>query len=143
MSENEIRHSASGSIELIGDNWLYLRLETLLPNGKSNAGIKLVANTINNLLDYYSSYYGGLPQYEDAFLAIIEHCGKDNGGSFDNDNKGFRAVPNALKGRVFGDDNRFELSMGLFTRESAEMYTEIYVLPLSDLAYFAMDYLNY
>jgi hypothetical protein len=79
-------------------------------------------------------------------VAIIEHCKRSGSGgfftSYDHDNKGFKAIPNALKGRVFGDDNQFEMSLGLFTREcEGEVCTDIYVLPMSDLPQFAEKYL--
>ena len=134
--------SASGSIELVGNNWLHMKLDTLLPSAKNNVGSRLVSNTITNLLNYYAAYHDNLPFYENAFVAIIEHCNYENVSTYDHDNKGFRAVPNALKGRVFGDDNQFEMSLGLFTKQSQdEFYCEIYVLPMSDLSYFALEYL--
>lgn len=54
--------------------------------------------------------------YDQAFLAIVEHCDVETCRAFDHDNKAFQSVINALKGRVFPDDNQFELSLGLFTR---------------------------
>jgi hypothetical protein len=137
-------NSSSGTIELIDNKYLYMKLDILLPNTRNNVGIKTVSNTINNLLDVFADYHKGLPQYEDVFLAIVEHRSPDSEGSYDHDNKGFRAVPNALKGRLFSDDNQFVMSLGLFTRYSEdEFYTEVYVLPMSDLSHFAMKYLKF
>ena len=130
------------SVELVGNNWLCIKLGILLPNINNRIEVRTVTNTIRNLLDDYRDYYGMLPQYEDVFVAIIEHRNSEYGGIYDHDNKGFRAVPNALKGRLLGDDNQFEMSLGLFARQSAEEYgTEIYVLPMADLSYFAENYL--
>ena len=132
----------NGSITLGADNLLHIRLNMSLPNTKSSVGIKEITKTIHHLLDSHKDYYGELPFYENVFVAIIEHRNPQSGGSFDHDNKGFRAIPNALKGRVFGDDNQFEMSLGLFTRENyGENYTDIYVVPMSDLAYFSSSYL--
>jgi hypothetical protein len=137
---------ASGFIEQMGNDWLRIRLNMPLPNTHNNRGIKTVSNTINNLLNGYTQCQGSLPQYTNTFVAIIEHRKRGGGGvlsTFDHDNKGFKAVPNALKGRVFGDDNQFEMSLGLFTRESADdIFTEIYVLPMSDLPTFAAKILT-
>ena len=146
----DFRDSASGTIELIEGKlgaataWLYMKLDMLLPNTRNNVGIKTVSNTIDNLLDVFANHHGALPQYEDVFVVIIEHCKPDRKSCYDHDNKGFKAVPNALKGLIFSDDNQFVMSLGMFTRYSeVDFYTEVYVLPMSDLSYFAMDYLNY
>lgn len=67
--------------------------------------------------------------FEKAFLAIVEHSPLDAAGAYDNDNKGFRAVVNALKGRLFPDDNQFEMSLGLFTVQEEDSCCHIYVMP--------------
>lgn len=56
----------------------------------------------------------------------------DCSGAFDNDNKGFRGVINALKGRLFPDDNQFELALGLFTVMDEESCCHIYVAPFDE-----------
>ena len=78
------------------------------------------------------SYDGELPYFETAFLAIVEHCNSENHNALDNDNKGWKMIPNALKGRVIEDDNQFVLSIGLFAKLSDEPRCEIYVLPPED-----------
>jgi len=134
----------SGTVEMINDNWLHLRLETLLPGANNLEGIKLVSHAVTNLLDCYTGYLGYLPEYEQAFVAIIEHTSPDNGSSYDHDNKGYRAIPNALKGRVFKDDNQFTMSLGLFTVDnSSDPHCDIYVIPIEDIVDFALHYLAF
>jgi len=145
--ENEIsdmlNSSASGTIELVGNYWLHLRLEMTLPGDRNRGEVKRVSNTVNNLLDYYYGYLGYLPRYEWAFVAIVEHKTPDgNDSSYDNDNKGYRAIPNALKGRVFADDNQFNMSLGLFTIDDSEApCCDVYVVPMDEVADFAAQFL--
>ena len=51
-----------------------------------------------------------LPFFSKAYLGIVEFCPRDCSDVFDHDNKGFKAVQNVLKGRLFPDDDRFESS---------------------------------
>ena len=81
------------------------------------------------MLNNFINYGGELPFYEKAFIAVIERCNLENRKSFDHDNKSFKAIQNALKGRLFADDNQFELSLGLFTELDDENACHIYVLP--------------
>jgi hypothetical protein len=78
-------------------------------------------------------------------VAIIEYRDSESsGGSYDHDNKGYRAVPNALKGRVFADDNQFAMSLGLFTVEdSDDPHCEIYVIDMEDIVEFSEMYLMF
>ena len=66
----------------------------------------------------------------------MEHCNFECSEVFDHDNKGFKAVQNALKGRLFPDDDQFELSLGLFTVLDSEMSCHIYIMPESDASDF-------
>lgn len=143
-----LNSSASGTVEMIGSNWLHLRLETNLPGDKNHVEVKRVSNTVTNLLDCYAGYLGYLPQYEQAFVAIIEYANPVNvtrqgaATAFDNDNKGYRAIPNALKGRLFEDDNQFIMSLGLFTVDSDEdSHCDIYIIPIEDVADFTAQFL--
>ena len=67
-----------------------------------------------------------------AFAAIVEHRPDAGCGAFDHDNKGFKSVINALKGRLFPDDNQFELSLGMFTVRDEDACCHIYVLPFEE-----------
>ena len=142
---SDMLHSATtGTAELVGNEWLRLRIESVLPSGNNHAEIKRLSKTVTNLLDCFAGYLGYLPEYEQAFLAIIEYRDSESGGNYDHDNKGYRAIPNALKGRVFADDNQFTMSLGLFTVEdSGDPHCEVYVIPLEDMADFASQYLTF
>lgn len=127
----------AGDIEVTHDGWLHITLNTLLPNCRYKTS-GYVGDTLCRLMH---SYDGDLPYFETAFLGIVEYCNHENHNALDNDNKGWKAIPNALKGRVIEDDNQFVLSIGLFTKQSAVLRCEIYVLPSEDGAIF-MDLLE-
>jgi hypothetical protein len=139
--------AASGSAGLIENDWLHLRIEAALPNGNNHAEMKRITKTVTRLLDCCAGYLGYLPEYEQAFVAIIEHKSTEISGkprTYDHDNKGYRAIPNALKGRVFADDNQFTMSLGLFTVEdSDDPHCDVYIIPMTDMAEFAAQYLAF
>lgn len=125
-----------GSVTLLDTGWLQITMDALLPHCKVVGGTQYVKDTITRLLDHFCREGGVLPQYEKAFLSIVEYCPKDASGVFDQDNKGFKGVINALKGRVFPDDNQFELSLGLFTVEDPVCRCEVTILPLDEASDF-------
>lgn len=58
---------------------------------------------------------------------------------FDQDNKSWKMIPNAIKGRVVKDDEQFRLDIGLFSKISEIPSCHIYVIPhrqLSDFMYY-------
>ena len=140
--ENDVQYSECsaktiyGSVTLMDSGWLHIKLNTLLPHYKVLGGTQYVSDSITRLLDKYISAGLELPFYNKAFLGIIEHCNVNVCEAFDSDNKGFKAVINTLKGRVFEDDNQFELSLGLFTVADDENCCHIYVLPVEESAKF-------
>ena len=115
-----------GKVEITDEGWLHIKLNTLLPNCKLVQNSNYISDSIARLLNNFG---GELPFYDKAFIAIIERCDMENRTSFDHDNKGFRAILNALKGRLFSDDNQFELSLGLFAEYDSENACHVYVLP--------------
>lgn len=119
----------AGSIEVTFEGWLHITLNTLLPNCKYRVS-GYIGNTISRLVKEYE--YDDLPYFENAFLAIVEYCNHNNHNALDNDNKGWKMIPNALKGRVVKDDNQFILSIGLFSKLSEDVKCEIYVMPPED-----------
>ena len=125
-----------GSVTHMDSGWLHIKLNTLLPHYKVLGGTQYISDSITRLLDKYTSAGLELPFYNKAFLGIIEHCNVNVCEAFDSDNKGFKAVINTLKGRVFEDDNQFELSLGLFTVSDTENCCHIYVLPVEESAKF-------
>ena len=125
-----------GSVTRMDSGWLHIKLNTLLPHYKVLGGTQYISDSITRLLDKYTSSGLELPFYNKAFLGIVEHCNVNVCEAFDSDNKGFKAVINTLKGRVFEDDNQFELSLGLFTVADDENCCHIYVLPVEESAKF-------
>lgn len=119
----------SGEVTLMDTGWLDIRLNTLLPHCKTIGGTEYITDTIIRLLDKFRSAGGEIPVFDKAFVAIVEHSPMDTSGAYDHDNKGFKAVINALKGRLFPDDNQFEMSLGLFTVQDEDSCCHIYVTP--------------
>lgn len=118
----------TGDIEVTFEGWLHITLNTLLPSCKYRTS-NYIGDTISRLIKYYGQE---LPYFEDAFLAIVEYCNDENHNSLDNDNKGWKMIPNALKGSVISDDSQFVLSVGLFAKMSEDIRCEIYVMPPED-----------
>ena len=81
--------------------WLDIRLNALLPHCRFSGGTQYISDTITRLLKRFRDTGGELPFFQKAFLAIVEHRPVAGCGAFDQDNKGFKAVINSLKGRVF------------------------------------------
>ena len=134
---DEIVSEIAGSVEVTSEGWLHITLNTLLPNCKHRIS-GYIGDTIRRLLEYYDS---DLPYFEKAFLGIVEYCNSENHNALDNDNKGWKMIPNALKGSVIEDDTQFDLSIGLFAKISEIVRCEIYVLPLNEASVF-MEFLD-
>jgi len=136
LSSERSANTIYGSINLTDEGWLHIKLNTLLPHYKIIGGTQYISDSISRLLDIFVSSGVILPCYKKAFLGIVEHCSVDCCEAFDSDNKGYKAVVNTLKGRLFEDDNQFELSLGLFTVSDDENCCHIYVLPVEESAKF-------
>ncbi len=125
-------HTAiGGTIRLLNGRWLHIRLDTLLPHCRFQSPGYL-ADTITRLLDGFVENGRRLPYYKKALLVMDEHCSCESRTVYDQDNKGWKAVPNALKGRLFPDDDQFSLGVALLSAESDELWCDIYVLPADD-----------
>lgn len=125
----------AGEIEVTAEGWVHITLNTLLPNCRYKTN-RYMHDTLMRLLE---SCPDTLPKFEHAFLAIVEYCDYESRTVFDQDNKAWKAIPNALKGRVFEDDDQFRLDIGLFTKMSENMSCQIYVIPeeqLNDFMYY-------
>lgn len=118
-----------GSIEVTNQGWVHISLNTLLPNCryKTNAYMQ---DTLIRLMEECDE---PLPMFKKAFLAIVEYCDYDNREVFDQDNKAWKMIPNAIKGRVVEDDEQFSLDIGLFSKISATPSCHIYVVDESQL----------
>ena len=122
----------AGSISVNEFGWLLMELNTLLPHCRFSTPVWLT-DTITRLLDQYERRQGKLPMLDRALLVIEEFCDVDSRNVFDQDNKGFKAVSNAIKGRLVEDDDQFTLSVCLLSqRFSGAKSCHIYVLPLSE-----------
>ena len=119
----------AGSISVNEFGWLLMELNTLLPHCRFSTPVWLT-DTITRLLDQHERRQGKLPM---PLLVIEEFCDVDSRNVFDQDNKGFKAVSNAIKGRLVEDDDQFTLSVCLLSqRFSGARSCHIYVLPLSE-----------
>lgn len=128
---------AAGDIEITVEGWVHIRLNSLLPHCKYKNNTYLF-DTLKRLLEEFEK---PLPRFDKAFMAIVEYCDYDSRRVYDQDNKGWKMIANAIKGRLIEDDNQFQLSIGLFSKNSPELACQIYVLPEQDLSDF-MFYLS-
>ena len=75
--------------------------------------------------------------FKQMLLVIDEHSDVDGRHVFDQDNKGWKAVSNALKGLVIDDDDQYHLSVHMMSSRSAENVCHIsLVLPESEEEFF-------
>lgn len=135
--------SLSGKAEVNHYGWLHIELSALLPNCRYQAP-EYLRDTITRLLDEYENRGRPLPRYDDAMLIIDEHCDIDSRQVFDQDNKGWKAIPNVLKGRVIKDDDQFTLGVCLISTRSDETACHIYLIPREEIGdFFSMLYGDY
>lgn len=122
----------TGSVDRINYTWLHITLKTLLPHCRFQTPSWL-SDTIRRLLDDYESAGGIIPFYgNDAVLILDEHSRISHRSVYDQDNKGWKAVSNALKGRAFPDDDQYSLGVILLASESGENVTHITVMDVKD-----------
>ncbi len=121
----------AGRIEVNEFGWLHIQLNTLLPHCRFAPPLWLT-DTISRLLDQYERRNGKLPMLEQALLVIEEYCDVDSRQVYDEDNKGYKAVSNAVKGRLIADDDQFSLGLCLLSRRSPDKACHIYLLPVVD-----------
>lgn len=121
----------AGHVECNEFGWLHIQLNALLPNCRFAAPV-WITDTVTRLIDHLEQRHGKLPLLREALLVIDEHCDISARQVYDQDNKGWKAISNALKGRVVSDDDQYSLSVCLLSRRSPEQNCHIYVLPLVD-----------
>lgn len=95
-----------------------------------------LSDTIRRLLEDYEAGGSKLPFFREAMLVIDEHCGIDGRHIFDQDNKGWKAVSNAIKGRLVPDDDQFTLAVALISEKSEMNVCHITLLDMVDVADF-------
>lgn len=126
----------SGAIRTTEYGWLHIRLDMLLPHCRYETPLFLT-DTITRLLDGFARR-APLPFFRRAFVAIEEWSDIDTRRVFDQDNKGWKAIPNALKGVVTEDDDQYSMELALLSRRSRENCCHIFVLDAQDAdAFFA------
>ena len=132
------RRDVTGSVELIEYHWLHITIHTLLPSAAYQTPVWL-SDTICRLLDEYESGGHSLPYYRDALMVIEERSDIEGRRVFDQDNKGFKTVSNAIKGRLIPDDDQYTLGVALLSTRSSENACHITLLDSADTAdYFAL-----
>ena len=124
----------TGSVDRIGSAWLHITLRTLLPHCRFQTPGWLV-DTLRRLLDDYEAAGSVIPCYrEGAVLFLDEHSSMAKRQIYDQDNKGWKAVSNAIKGRLIPDDDQFSLGLVLLSVFSGENRCRITLLPAEDAA---------
>ena len=124
-----------GRVELLCEDWLHIRLNTLLPHCRFQT-TGWLTDTIRRLLDEYEAQGKALPRYERALMVIDEHSAISGRPVFDQDNKGWKAVNNAVKGRLIPDDDQYTLNVALLSQVSREDTCHITLLEQRDAADF-------
>ena len=125
----------AGFVERFGYGWLHIQLNTLLPHCRYQTSDWL-SDTIRRLLDEYESGGSELPFFKEAMLVIDEHCAVMGRHIFDQDNKGYKAVSNAIKGRLIPDDDQHTLALALLSTKSELDVCHITLLDMVDVADF-------
>ena len=125
----------AGHVEILCEDWLHICLNTLLPHCRFQSP-NWLTETIRRLLDHYEAQGKPLPRSKRALLVIDEHSSIGGRHVFDQDNKGWKAVSNALKGRVIEDDDQYTLNVALVSKMSKETACHITLLEQRDAADF-------
>ena len=84
---------------MLCEDWLHIRLNTLLPHCRFQPPGWLT-DTIRRLLDHYETQGKILPRYKRALLVIDEHSSIGGRHVFDQDNKGLEGGQQRPQGRV-------------------------------------------
>ena len=136
--ETGFRKPPLPTIEIAGNarineyGWLHIELNALLPHCRFQSSDYLT-DTIVRLLDEYEHRSGkSLPRFEEAIMIIDEHCDIDSRTIYDQDNKGWKSISNAIKGRLIKDDDQFTLGIALISTRSQTPACHIYLLPSND-----------
>lgn len=121
----------AAQLEVSEFGWLHITLNSLLPSCKYKTPAYL-QSTLAGLLTGYQRNGRKLPYFEHAMLIIEEHCSIQNRQVYDQDNKGWKAIPNSIKGLIVPDDDQFTLEVALLSKQSEEVCCHIWVLPADE-----------
>lgn len=123
----------TGTVGLLEGRWPRITLNTLLPHCRYQTALWLT-DTIRRLLNEYERGHGKLPCFPKAVMVIEEACDVGGRRIFDQDNKGWKAVGNAVKGRLVPDDDQFSLGLVLLSEYAQENRCSITLLPAEEAA---------
>ncbi len=129
------RMETAGFVERFGYGWLHIQLNTLLPHCRYQPS-EWLSDTIRRLLDDYEASGRELPIFSKALLVIEEHCSVEGRHIFDQDNKGWKAVSNAVKGRLVPGDDQFTLALALLSEKSELNVCHITLLDIAETSDF-------
>ena len=129
----------TGSVELLDYQWLHIRINTLLPSAAYQTPAWF-SDTIRRLLDEFERGGRSLPYFKRALMVIDEHSDVTGRRAFDQDNKGYKSISNAVKGRLFPDDDQYTLGLVLLSTRSSENVCHITILDRADAADFFSAY---
>ena len=121
----------TGDVSVNEYGWVHITLYTLLPHCRFQTPAYLT-DTISRLLDEYEVKHPKLPRFDRAMLIVDEHCDVDSRQVYDQDNKGWKAIPNAIKGRLIDDDDQFSLQVALISTKDKEPSCHIYLIHPED-----------
>ena len=128
----------TGSVNILEYSWLHITLKTLLPHCRYQTPSWL-SDTLRRLMDDYEASGGTVPFFpEGAVLILDEYSDVEGRHIFDQDNKGWKAVSNALKGRAIPDDDQYDLFVFMLASRSRENVTHITLMDKKD----ASDFLS-
>lgn len=128
----------TGRVNLAGAGWVHIQLDTLLPHCRYMPAAWLT-DTVRQLLTAYMQRTNFRLHFRKMLLVIDEHSDVDGRHVYDQDNKGWKAVSNALKGLVMEDDDQYHLSIHMMSSHSAENVCHIsLVLPESAEDFFRL-----
>ena len=125
----------TGSVEMLDYHWLHITINTLLPSSFYQTPIWF-SDTLRRLLDEYESSGRSLPYFKQALMVIDEHSDIEGRRAFDQDNKGFKGISNAIKGRLIPDDDQYTLGIVLLSSRSGENACHITLMDRADTADF-------
>ena len=129
------RREVTGYVESLNYGWLHICVNTLLPSCRYLAPAWF-SDTIIRLLDDYESGGSVLPYYKEALMVIDERSDIPQRRVYDQDNKGWKAVSNAIKGRLIPDDDQYTLGVALLSTCSSENVCHITLMDRADAADF-------
>lgn len=129
------RRDIKGFVEVTELGWVHISLNMLLPHCRFRTP-DFLQSVISEMLNGCTKLSGRRPYFDKALLVIDEHCNIKNRQIYDQDNKGFKAIPNAIKGILVPDDDQFTLELALLSTIDDVPSCQIYVLPADEAGEF-------